>query len=335
MNTRPDKDAVKNGKAKKTGVVAGLILLGVLLVALPPFMNPYGESMITQILIFSVFAMGLNIVVGYTGLFSMGHAAFFGVAGYTAGIMMVHYGIESFWIIAPASIVLATLFAALFGIISLRVSGLYFLFVTLALGELLHSVAWKWRSMTGGADGLTGIPYPSLGLPFIMNATHFYYLVLIIFVVCVGLLYRIVKSPFGSALQGIREDEHRMRHLGYNTWMYKYLAFIIAGFFSGISGMLFASFANVMAPEHLGVHTATLAVLMIILGSDRVFFGPIIGAAIVLFLQYYASTFAPERWPLILGAVFVLSVMFLRGGISAHLIKLWNKMGSHHASTKT
>lgn len=335
MNTRPDNYAEKNGRARKTGVVAGLILLGVLLVALPPCMGPYGESMITQILIFSVFAMGLNIVVGYTGLFSMGHAAFFGVAGYTAGIMMVHYGIESFWIIAPASIVLATLFAALFGIISLRVSGLYFLFVTLALGELLHSVAWKWRSMTGGADGLTGIPYPSLGLPFTMNATHFYYLVLIVSVVCVGLLYRIVKSPFGSALQGIREDEHRMRHLGYNTWMYKYLAFIIAGFFSGISGVLFASFANVMAPEHLGVHTATLAVLMIILGSDRVFFGPIIGATIVLFLQYYASTFAPERWPLILGAVFVLSVMFLRGGISAHLIKLWNKMGSRHASTKT
>lgn len=335
MHTGPDTHVENGSRAKKTGFFAGLVLLGVLLVVLPPFMGSYGESMITQILIFGVFAMGLNIVVGYTGLFSMGHAAFFGVAGYTAGIMMVHYGIESFWIIAPASVVLATLFAALFGIIALRVSGLYFLFVTLALGELLHSVAWKWRSMTGGADGLTGIPYPSLGLPFTVNATHFYYLVLIIFLVCVGLLYRLVKSPFGSALQGIREDEHRMRHLGYNTWMYKYLAFIIAGFFSGIAGVLFASFANVMAPEHLGVHTATLAVLMIILGSDRIFFGPLVGAAIVLFLQYYASTLVPERWPLILGAVFVLSVMFLRGGISIHLIKLWNKIGSHHAGIKT
>ncbi len=335
MNTRPDIYVKNNRNTGKRSVVAGLTLLSILLISLPPFMGPYGESMITQILIFSIFAMGLNIVVGYTGLFSMGHAAFFGVAGYTAGIMMVNYGIVNFWIIAPISIVLATLFAALFGIIALRVSGLYFLFVTLALGELLHSVAWKWRSMTGGADGLTGIPYPSLGFPFNMNATHFYYLVFIIFVVSVGLLYGIAKSPFGSALQGIREDEHRMQHLGYNTWMYKYLAFIIAGFFSGVSGMLFASFANAMAPEHLGVHTATLAVLMIILGSDRVFFGPMIGATIVLFLQYYASTFAPERWPLILGTVFVLSVMFLRGGISIHLIKFWNKMGSWYASTKT
>lgn len=321
------------GMGKNTASYGLLVLLGTLFLLLPPLMGSYSKSMITQILIFGIFAMGLNIVVGYTGLFSMGHAASFGTAGYAAGILMVRYGIDSFWIVAPTAVLLATLCAAVLGVIALRVSGLYFLFVTLALGELLHSVAWKWRSVTGGDDGLTGIPYPSLNLSFSLNSTHFYYLVFAVFLVCVFLLYRLVKSPFGNALQGIREDEQRMRHLGYNTWTYKYLAFVIGGFFSGIAGVLFASFANVMAPEHLGVHTATIAILMIIIGGDRVFFGPLIGAAIVLFLQYYASLLVPDRWPLILGSVFVLSVMFLRGGVSIHLLRLWNRIGSKHAGT--
>jgi branched-chain amino acid transport system permease protein len=297
------------------------IIIALFLIICPPFMPPYIEDVITQILIFSIFALSLNLLFGYTGLFSVGHAAFFGVAAYAAGILMLHYGIESFWLVAPLGILMATIVAAVFGIIALRVSGIYFLFVTLALGELLSSIAWTWRSMTGGSSGLSGIPYPNLGLPFAMNATSFYYLVFIVLIICTFLLFRITKSPFGQALQGIREDELRMRFFGYNTWLHKYIAFIIAGLFAGVAGVLFASLSMTVSPEHLGTVTSVTVMLMVLIGSPSLFFGPLIGVAVVILLQYVVSLYAPDRWPLILGAVFVTSVMLLRGGIGVHLLR--------------
>jgi len=308
--------------------------LGAIFLIWPLFMGAYTQSFMIQILIYGIFAVSLNLIFGYTGLFSLGHAAFFGVAAYTTGILSVHYGIESFWLVAPAGILMATLAAAIFGIIALRVSGIYFLFVTLAVGELLAAIALKWVPVTGGSNGLYGIPYPDIGLPFTMNATSFYYLVLIIFVICMFILYRIIKSPFGVALQGIRDNEHRMRHLGYNTWKYKYIAFIISGLFAGVAGVLFAPSGGVIVPSFLGAITSTLVMLMVIIGSTRVFFGPVIGAAVILFLQYYVSLFTPERWPLILGGVFVISVMFLHGGISIHLLKLWDRIRYSYGSAK-
>jgi branched-chain amino acid transport system permease protein len=140
------------------------------------------------------------------------------------------------------------------------------------------------------------------------------------------LLHRLVNSPFGRALQGIREDETRMRHLGYNTWLYKYVAFVIAGLFAGIAGVLFGHYATIVVPANLSVLTSTLVMLMVIIGSTNVFFGPVVGATIVVLLQHYASIYTPERWPLILGAVFILAIMFLRGGISFHLTNLWDKI---------
>jgi len=319
---------------EKLVAYAPYILLSLILIIWPPFMSPYVKSMMIQILIFGIFALSLNIIFGYTGLFSLGHAAFFGVSGYTTAILMTSYGIESFWLVAPAGIIMATLLAAIYGIIALRVSGIYFLFVTLALGELLYGVALRWRTVTGGSNGMPGIPYPTLGLPFTMTATYFYYLVFALFIICAFLIYRLIKSPFGYALQGIREDEHRMKHLGYNTWLYKYLAFIVGGFFAGVAGVLFAPSSSIMVPAHLGALTSTLVMLMVIIGGTKTFFGPVIGAAIVLFLQYYVSLYSPERWPLILGAVFVLSVTFLRQGVGVYVLRLWNRVRYSYGSIK-
>jgi branched-chain amino acid transport system permease protein len=302
------------------------LIVGAILVIMPLLLSPYFHSMMTQILIFSIFAMSLNFVFGYTGLFSLGHAAYLGVAGYGSAILVLRYGVKSFWLAAPAGILMAVVLAAIFGILALRVAGIYFLFTTLALGELVASVALKWRSMTGGTNGLTGIPYPDLGLPFTMNANSFYYFALIIFAVSYFLMYRLINSPFGLALQGIRDDETRAQCLGYNTWLYKYVAFIISGFFAGVAGVLFAPFSGTLVPSHLGVMTSTLVMLMVIIGSDRIVFGPVVGATVVLFLQYSASIYAPARWPFILGGVFVLSVMFLRQGISVHLVRFWSKV---------
>ena len=221
------------------------ILTGVILIILVPLANTYIQSMVTKILIYAVFAMSLNLIYGYAGLFSLGHAAFFGAGAYTAGILIIRFGIQSFWLVAPASILITMLIAAIFGIIALQVKGLYFMFVTLALGQLLSSIALKWRLVTGGSNGLAGIPYPALGLPGLtMTTTSFYYLVLIFFVICLFLLYWLINTPFGQALQGIRDDEGRMAHLGYNTWLFKYLAFVIAGAFAGAAGILFGHFSG-------------------------------------------------------------------------------------------
>lgn len=311
------------------------ILLGVILIMLVPLVSPYVQSMMTKILIYAVFALSLNLIFGYTGLFSLGHAAFFGVGGYTAGILIVRCGIDSFWVVAPAAILMAALVAAIFGIIALRVRGVYFLLVTMALGQLLSSIALKWRSVTGGSNGLVGIPYPDLGLPGLtMTVTSFYYLVFIVFVICLFLLYRLINSPFGHALQGIRDDEGRMAHLGYNTWLYKYLAFIIAGAFAGAAGVLFGHFSGILAPMHLGVMTSTVVMLMVIIGSTGVVFGPALGAAVVILLEHVSSIYTPERWPLILGSVFVIAVMFLRGGITIHLLKSWKRLRYSYGSAK-
>lgn len=309
---------------------------GVILVVLPLFLSSYLQSMMTKFLIFAIFAMSLDVIFGYTGLLSLGHAAYFGVAGYTTGILILRYGVESFWISAPGGILMAGLVAAIFGIIALRVSGIYFLLVTFALGQLLFSVATKWYSMTGGSDGLAGIPHPDLGLPwFTWDAINFYYFVFLAFVICFFILYRLINSPFGYALQGIREQEARMRSLGYNVWLYKYVAFVIAGLFAGVAGVLFGHFNGLMAPMHLGIVTSALAMLMIIIGGTGTLFGPAIGAGVIIFVEHFASIYTPERWPLILGAVFVVSIMYFRAGIGVHLLRLWKKVCYKYESAQS
>lgn len=302
------------------------IAITVIFIILPPLLPSYLQSIMAKILIFSIFAMSLDLLMGYTGLISLGHAAYFGMGGYTIGILMTRYGINSFWIGAPCGILMATLVAAVFGIIALRVSGIYFLLVTFALGQLLFSVAVKWYSVSGGEFGLGGILRPALGIPwFSWNATSFYYFVFLAFAICFFLLYRLVKSPFGHALQGIREGEVRMRVLGYNVWLYKYVTFIVAGAFAGTAGVFFAYHNGIMVPSHLGVITSGLVMLMVILGGLGTLYGPIIGVAVIIIMEFYAGIFAPERWPLILGVTFVVAIMCARAGIGVYLSVFWKR----------
>jgi len=312
-----------------------IVAVGLVLLVLPLFIPTYLQGIMTKALIFAIFAMSLNLLTGYTGLFSLGHAAYFGVAAYTSGVLMAHYGVESFWLVAPAGILMAVISASVFGFVALRVSGVYFLLVTLALGQLLYSVALEWQTMTGGTYGLIHTGYPDLGLEwFTMNSMSFYWLVFVVFAISLFLLYRFVKSPFGVALQGIRESENRMRSLGYNTWLYKYVAFIVAGLFAGVAGILFRYYSIVLVPSHLDVLTSTLVLLMVIIGSDRVFWGPVVGAIVITFAEHYSSLYTVDRWPLILGGFFVIVVVFLRGGISIYLLKLWGRLKYRYASAE-
>jgi branched-chain amino acid transport system permease protein len=313
--------------------VAGVLIL----VISPAFLSPYSESVMTRFLIFALFAMGYNLAFGYAGLISLGHAAYFGAGGYTIAVLKIHYGIDMFWIGLPVGLLIATLIAAIFGIVALRVSGIYFLLVTFALGRLLYSVAWnvKWLN-TPGMQGFAGLSLPTFGIAgFTVNTTSFYYLVLLVSLICFYLISRIVDSPFGHAVVGIREGEARMRSLGYNTWLYKYIAFVISGAFAGIAGVLFGYYNYLISPTHLDVGTSFLPMCMAIIGGVGMFLGPVIGAAVIIFVDLFASIMMPERWPLILGGLFVLAIMFAREGIGVYLWRLYNRVSHHYGSIKS
>jgi branched-chain amino acid transport system permease protein len=298
----------------------------VLLLVVPPFTGTYFQGMFTKVLIFAIFAMSLDITMGYTGLVSFGHAAFLAMAGYVVGILTVHFNFTSFWLVAPIAVLITTALSAIIGYISLRVSGVYFILVTMALGQLLSIVTTKWYSMTGGRDGLPGILYPNLGFDFTWTSTSFYFLVFIVFVICFFILQRIVKSSFGRTLVGIRENEPRMRSLGYNTWSLKYVAIIVGGTFAGVAGVLFAYFYGTMVPSYFALEMSALPMLMVIIGGPATLWGPCLGAAAIIIVQQFSSIYMPDKWPLILGGIFVLCVMLLKGGFANYLSLLWRKI---------
>ena len=295
----------------------------VLLVVLPPFTGTYFQSMFTKALIFAIFAMSLDLTMGYTGLVSFGHAAFLAMAGYAVGILTVHLNITSFWIVVPAALAITAVLSAAIGYVSLRVSGVYFILVTMAFGQLLSIVATIWYSLTGGRDGLPGISRPNLGFDFTWTSSNFYYLVFIVFIISFYILHRIVNSSFGRALVGIRENEPRMRSLGFNTWVLKYVAIVVGGIFAGVAGLLFAYFYGTMVPSYFALETSALPMLMVIIGGPATLYGPCLGAAVIILVQQFASIYTPDRWPLILGGIFVLCVMLLKGGFAKYLSILW------------
>jgi branched-chain amino acid transport system permease protein len=312
-------------------------LLGVsVLVFTPLFLDTYGQGLMTRFLIFAFFAMSFNIVFGYAGLLSLGHAAFFGAGGYTVALLKLHYDVNLFWINAPLGILVAAFIAALFGIIALRASGIYFLLITFALGQMLYSLAWnvKWLN-SKGMQGITGISFPDLGIAVLtLDTISFYYLVLIIFLLSSALLYRLTISPFGLALEGIREGELRMEAIGYNTWFLKYAAFVVSGAFAGLAGVLFVYYNFFISPNHLGIATSFLPMVMAIMGGLGTFLGPMVGAGVFIFVENYASILSPQRWPLVLGTLFVLTIMFAKEGIGVYLWRHWTKWSYYFGSLK-
>jgi len=300
-------------------VVAGLVFT-----VLPPLLPDYFHSLLIKVLIFSVFAMSLDLIMGYTGLPSLGHAAYFGLAGYIAAILLLKCGIDSFWVVLLASLLGATLLAAAFGPLALRVKKIYFLLVTLALGQLLFYVAWYWRSMTGGDDGLVGRFTPNLGIPGVKwSPLLFYYFVFIFFAFTFFVLRWVTRLPFGLSLKGLEQNELRMRCLGYNTWAIKYVVFLIGAMFAGMAGVLFVYFNGFAVPKNLGLHFSGMVMFMVILGGDATLWGSVVGAAVILYLEYISSLYFPERWPLVFGAAFILTAMFMKGGLAPYLAKFW------------
>ena len=295
----------------------------------PVMGGQYLQSMMTRIVIFAIFALQPQPSLGLWRAHFPGARDFF--RGRRVSVHDRHraHGHRKLLDSGPHRGLAGRVVAAVYGVIALRVRGLYFLLVTLALGQLMFYVADRWRSLTGGSNGIIGIPYPDLGIQgFTLDSISYYYFVLLIAAACYFLLYRIVHSPFGQALQGIRDDEKKMQSLGYNTWLHKYIAYVLAGMFPAVAGVLFSYFLVVVAPPQLSITTSTMAILMVIIGSTRVFWGPVAGAVVVILLEYFASVYMPQRWPLLLGAVFVVAVMFMKDGIGVSLLRLYGRVGS-------
>ncbi|HXX26382.1 MAG TPA: branched-chain amino acid ABC transporter permease [Pseudolabrys sp.] len=270
----------------------------------------------TRAMAFAILAMSVDLLLGFTGLSSMGQAAYFGVGAYLTAICAtkLHFGLGwDFWIVVLLGILLGAALAAFFGLLAIRASGVYFLMITLALGQCVWGLAYRWNSLTGGDNGINLSARPNFGLD-LSNDVTFFYLVFSFFAVSMAAMYVLVRSPFGQSLAGIRERELRMQILGYNTWLHKYIAFIIAGGFGGLSGVLWAHTNGHVSPETLVLTTSVDSLLMVVLGGAGTLVGGCFGAAIVFGLREFLSTLVPW-WQYVLGAVYVLTILYLPMGL--------------------
>jgi len=291
------------------------------LVLVPLVSSRYVTTTLTEILIFAVFAMSLGLLVGYVGLVSLGHAAFFGIAAYTAGLLSTHLS-ASLFLTLPIGIAAGAMAAFVVGVFALRATGVYFLMLTLAFAQMAFAVAHQWSWLTGGTNGLAGIPRPSVPGVDMGGTTAFYYLVLLLAAAATAVLGRIAGSPFGAALVGVRENEPRMRAMGYDTFRLKLGAFVIAGAAAALAGVLYAYYNGFVSPDELYWTRSGEALIMVLLGGTGTLVGPAVGAAAVLLLQNLVSSYT-ERWTMILGATFVLVVLVAPQGLAGLVRGRW------------
>ncbi|MBM3820513.1 MAG: branched-chain amino acid ABC transporter permease [Acidimicrobiia bacterium] len=287
-----------------------------LLVVAPPLLPSYWVGLLTQMVILAILAMSLDILLGYTGLPSLGHAAFFGVAAYAVAVLSVRYG-ANFWVCVLGGILIGTLLSAVLGLIVSHVRDVYFLMITLAIGMVLWGLGHRWIPVTGGDNGISGIPPLEVhaGLPF-QGPLALHYATLVVFLICAGLMRLVVRSPFGLTLRGIRENEGRMKSLGFNTWLHCYLSFVVAGAFASVSGVMWAYYNGFVSPTYLDLTASSELFLMVTLGGPSTLVGPMIGAGAIVLLKNVMSAYT-ARWLLILGIVYIVAILAAPQG-------LWN-----------
>lgn len=301
--------------AQRSRTVAIATAVGcVLLAAVPLFSGSnYFLSFASEVLIFAIFAMSLDILLGYTGLMSFGHAAFFGLGAYTVVLLGAKCGL-SLWLGLVAGIAVAAVGAAVIGIFCVRVKGIPFLMLTMAFAQLIYSVAVKWRDFTGGSDGIGGVVRPSL-LRYSLDSPKLMYLVILAFFVATYfVLRRLVDSPLGKSFVGIRENEMRMRAMGYPTVKYKLLSFVISGAIAGMAGGLYVFFNEYISPDSVHWSASGDVLVMVTLGGAGSLVGPVIGVITFLGLKYFVSS-TTQHWTLIIGVIFILSVTYFPHGI--------------------
>ena len=305
--------------ASASRVASGVALLGLTMVPLWVG-NSYYIDVASQILLFAVFALALNVLVGYGGLVSLGHAGLFAVSGYTAGLMLqAGFGHTA----ADIGAVLATLLtSAVFAVLALRSTGISFLMITLALGQIVWGIAYRWADLTNGDNGVSISTRPA---PFgisLAGAPSFYYATLVVFLLALVAMAAFVRSPFGASLRGTRDQARRMTALGYNVWLIRFLAFLFSGFWCAIAGLLYLYNKQFISPQVSALQASAEVLLMVISGGSATLMGPIAGATIVVIMKYVVSAYV-VRWNLVLGVIFVAIITFMPEGLVPGSVRIW------------
>ena len=295
---------------KIAAVIVGLIAVLIIV----PQSNSFIVLLASRALIFAILAMSLDILLGYTGLPSLGHASLFGVAAYAVGVFSTTYHM-GFWSCVLGGIVVGLLLSAAIGLIVSHVRDVYFLMITLAIGMVLWGLSYRWIPVTGGDNGLSGIPRLEIhaGLPF-AGPNTFYYIAVGVFAASALAIAILVNSPFGLTLRGIRENEGRMKSLGFNTWLHCYLSFIASGFFASIAGIMWAYYNGFVSPTYLDLTASSELFLMVTLGGPSTLIGPVLGAGIIVLLKNVMSAYT-ARWLLILGIVYIAAILAAPKGV--------------------
>jgi branched-chain amino acid transport system permease protein len=303
---------------------AALALCALALLTVPWVIgNEFYVNMASQVLIYALFALSINMLLGYGGMVSLGHAAYLGIAGY-ACILATTAGYDQLTAAAFA-VALSTAAAAFFGVLSLRAPGLGFIMITLALGQIVWGVAYRANDLTGGDNG---IRHPARPMPFgfdIRDASSFYYFTLVVFLVALFFIWRFGRSPFGASLKGARDQPRRMRMLGHNVWLVRWITFVMAGFWASVAGVLYVYYNLFLSPHAISLQQSAEILLMAILGGASTLSGPIVGAAIITLVKNVVSTYV-ERWNTLLGVIFVVVIVFMPYGLVPGCAQAWQRL---------
>ena len=309
---------------------AAIAIALALLATLPMWVgNSYYINIASQFLLFAVFALALNVLVGYAGLVSLGHAGLFAVAGYS-GALLLQAGFDHLAAIA-AAIVITLVASAVFAALALRSTGIGFLMITLALGQIVWGVAYRWAGLTNGDNGVNVSTRPApFGLS-LASAPSFYFATLVVFLLAMASMAVFVRSPFGASLRGTRDQARRMNALGYNVWLIRFLAIVFSGFWTGVAGLLFIYYNQFISPQVSALTSSAEVLLMVISGGTATLFGPVAGAAIVVIMKNVVSAYI-ERWNLVLGVIFVVIISFMPEGLVPGTVRLvrwcWGRLRS-------
>jgi branched-chain amino acid transport system permease protein len=305
------------------GHILGIIGI-VLLVALPLILPRFYIYLTSIILLYGLFAVSLNFAMGYGGIYQFHHAVFFGVGAYGAALVITKTGLSP-WIGFLVGPLVAAFISLVMGLICIRLSKLYFGMLQISLGSLVWAVIYRWYDLTGGDDGIHGISVPDI----ISSPNNAYWFTLLIVALSLFVIYKMIKSPFGSALQGVRDNPVRSAMIGVNVQRHQLVALVIAGFFAGVAGVLFVVVDNTVFPDMLFWTLSMEIMIMCLLGGMYTFMGPMLGAAVIVLLRTFISTFT-VYWALFLGIILMLVIFFLPDGVLGYV----NKIGKRKSTAK-
>jgi branched-chain amino acid transport system permease protein len=302
-------------------VAAALALLA--LATVPRWIgNGYYVNIASQVLIWAISALGLNVLVGYAGLVSLGHAGLFGVGCYAAAWLLAGGWAHGGAALGAIGLILLT--SGIFAVLALRATGIGFLMITLAIGQILWGVAYRWIALTGGDNGINVASRPAPFGQSLALATPFYYFTLAVFLIALVTIAVFIASPLGASLKGTRDQPRRMTALGFNVWLIRFIAIVFSGFWSGVAGLLFCYYNQFVSPNVLALASSAEMLLMVISGGSGTLLGPVVGAALVVVMKNVASAYI-ERWNLVLGAIFVAIVLFMPEGLVPGSARLWRQ----------